>query len=97
MIFELCYIEATTPNKGSQTAIITRLSVNLCLELSGTRLLKNIPTRDASPPLVLAFLQARNDITKQYHKTLSQNVPIRSCVSLQRVSGNLFTIVGQLV
>ena len=26
----------------------------------GTRLLKNAPTRDASPPLVLAFLQALN-------------------------------------
>ena len=35
-----------TPNKGSQTALITRLTVNFCLK---------IPTRDASPPLVLAF------------------------------------------
>ena len=31
-----------TPNKGSQTALITRQSVNLCLK---------IPTRDASPPI----------------------------------------------
>ena len=29
-------------------------------------LLKNIPKRDASPPLVLAFLQAINAITKRY-------------------------------
>ena len=35
-----------TPNKGSPAALITRLSVNFCLK---------IPTRDASPPLVLAF------------------------------------------
>ena len=92
MIFELCYIEATTPNKGSQTAIITHLPVNLCLELSGTGLLKNIPTRDASPPLVLAFLLARNDITEKYLKT-----PPSEFAFLQRVSGYLFTIVGQLV
>ena len=38
--------KAHTPNKGSQTALITRLFVSLCL--------KN-PTRDASPPLVIAF------------------------------------------
>ena len=31
------------------------------------------PTRDASPPLELAFLQAPNAITKRYHPTLSQN------------------------
>ena len=35
-----------THNKGSHAALITRLSVNFCLK---------IPTRDASPPLVLAF------------------------------------------
>ena len=35
-----------TPNKDSHAALITRLSVNFCLK---------IPTRDASPPLVLAF------------------------------------------
>ena len=35
-----------TPNKDSQTTLITRLSVSLCLK---------IPTLDASPPLVLAF------------------------------------------
>ena len=28
-----------------------------------------IPTRDASPPLVLAFLQAPNATTKRYHQT----------------------------
>ena len=38
--------KAYTPNKDSQTTLITRLSVSLCLK---------IPTRDASPPLVLAF------------------------------------------
>ena len=38
--------KAFTPNKDSQTTLITRLSVSLCLK---------IPTRDASPPLVLAF------------------------------------------
>ena len=38
--------KAHTPNKGSLAALITRLSVNLCLK---------IPTRDASPPLVLAL------------------------------------------
>ena len=48
----------------------------------GTRLLKNspmtrdaaaenTPTRDASPPLVLAFLQTPNAITKRYHPTLA--------------------------
>ena len=42
-------------NKGSQTALIICLSVSLCLNARrGTRLLKK-PTRDASPPLVLAF------------------------------------------
>ena len=39
-------VKAYTPNKDSQTTLITRLSVSLCLK---------IPTRDASPPLVLAF------------------------------------------
>ena len=34
-----------TPNKDSQTTLITRLSVSLCLKIP----------RDASPPLVLAF------------------------------------------
>ncbi len=34
------------------------------------RLLKK-PTRDASPPLVLAFLQTPNAITKRYHPTLA--------------------------
>ena len=38
--------KVNTPNKGSHAALITRLSVNFCLK---------IPTRDASPPLVLAF------------------------------------------
>ena len=38
--------KAFTPNKDSQTTLITRLSVSLCLK---------IPTRDASPPLVFAF------------------------------------------
>ena len=38
--------KAYTPNKDSQTTLITRLSVSLCLK---------IPTRDASPPLVFAF------------------------------------------
>ena len=38
-----------TQNKGSQIALITRLSVSLCLNrLCGTRLLKKFPTRDAS-------------------------------------------------
>ena len=45
-----------TLNKGSQIAVITLLSVSLCLKIRrGTRLLKNAPTRDASPPLELAF------------------------------------------
>ena len=38
--------KAHTLNKGSQTALITRLFVSLALK---------IPTRDASPPLVIAF------------------------------------------
>ena len=42
-------------NKGSQTALIICLPVSLCLNARrGTRLLKK-PTRDASPPLVVAF------------------------------------------
>ena len=94
MIFELCYIEATTPNKGSQTAIITHLPVNLCFELNGTRLLKNIPTRDASPPLVLAFLLAQSAITKRYHKTPPLEVAFLAAHFRQL---ELFTIVGQLV
>ena len=49
-------------NKGSQTALITCLSVSLCL---------NAPTRDASPPLVFAFLLAPNATTKRYHQTLA--------------------------
>ena len=49
-------------NKGSQTALITCLSVSLCL---------NAPTRDASPPLVVAFLLAPNATTKRYHQTLA--------------------------
>ena len=32
---------------------------------------ENTPTRDASPPLVLAFLQTPNAITKRYHPTLA--------------------------
>ena len=31
----------------------------------------NAPTRDASPPLVVAFLLAPNAITKRYHQTLT--------------------------
>ena len=49
-------------NKGSQKALITCLSVSLCL---------NAPTRDAPPPLVVAFLLAPNTITKHYHQTLA--------------------------
>ena len=49
-------------NKGSQKALITCLSASLCL---------NAPTRDASPPLVVAFLLAPNTITKRYHQTLA--------------------------
>ena len=48
-----CHVH--TLNKGSQTVLITRLSVSLCRHFRrGTRLLKK-PTRDASPPLELAF------------------------------------------
>ena len=36
---EKCYVH--TLNKGSQTAVITRLSVSLCLTRRETRLLKN--------------------------------------------------------
>ena len=37
-----CHVH--TPNKGSQTALITRLSVSLCLNARReTRLLKNAP------------------------------------------------------
>ena len=32
------------------------------------------PTRDASPPLELAFLQATNTSAKRYHKTLTQTL-----------------------
>ena len=43
-------------NKGLQTALITLLPVCLCLKSRReTRLLKNSPTRDASPPLEVAF------------------------------------------
>ena len=49
--------KAHPPDKGAQTGLITRMSVCLCLNARrGTRLLKK-PTRDASPPLVLAFFQ----------------------------------------
>ena len=44
-----------TLNKGSQTALIALLSVSLCFDYRGTRLSEKCPTRDASPPLVLAF------------------------------------------
>ena len=57
-----------TLNKGSQTALITRLSVSLCLNFSGTRLLKNTPTRDASPPLVLAFFHSNQYCIREASK-----------------------------
>ena len=42
--------------KGSQTALITLLSVSPCHNFPHkTGLLKNAPTRDASPPLEVAF------------------------------------------
>ena len=50
---------ATRPahkDKGSQTALITLLSVSPCHKFPHkTGLLKNAPTRDASPPLEVAF------------------------------------------
>ena len=43
-------------DKGSQTALITLLSVSPCHKFPHkTGLLKNAPTRDASPPLEVAF------------------------------------------
>ena len=44
--------KANTLNTKVKT-LITCLPVNLCFYARGTRLLKNAPTRDASPPLVL--------------------------------------------
>ena len=45
-----------TLKKGSQTAVITRLSVSLCFDSRrGTRLLKNARRGTRRPPLVLAF------------------------------------------
>ena len=43
-------------DKGSQTALITLLPVSPCHNFPHkTGLLKNAPTRDASPPLEVAF------------------------------------------
>ena len=39
-----------TLNKGSQTALITRLSVSLCLKFRATRLLKNSPNAGRVAP-----------------------------------------------
>ena len=52
----------------------TRLASGIVqLLFSGVSFLFIFPTRDASPPLELAFLQAPNAITKRYHPTRSQN------------------------
>ena len=47
-----CHVH--TLNKGSQTVLITRLSVSLCF---------HFPTRDASPPLELAFSGSVGDLS----------------------------------
>ena len=51
-----------TLNKGSQTALITRLSVSLCLNARrGTRLLKNAP------------MQGKGNCCKYLHISLKMN------------------------
>ena len=43
--------KANTPNKGSQTALITRLFVSLCLNARRESKLLKKTKRDASPPI----------------------------------------------
>ena len=51
-------VKAHTLNKGSQTALITRLFVSLCLNARRESKLLKKTKRDASPLLVLAFFAA---------------------------------------
>ncbi len=64
-------------NKGSQTALITCLSVSLCL---------NVPTRDASPPLEVAFgawVRSRIHVLPDYN---IKSISYRTTVVHQRAS-----------
>ena len=55
-----CKLRATRPASGKVQLLFSRVRVFPF----------STPTRDASPPLVLAFLQAPSATTQRYHQTL---------------------------